>query len=63
MTERNGNGVRFSWVIILTFVLGLFVWGYSNLDARVEKKADKDAVIAIQADVREIRNYLLGPKR
>lgn len=56
---------RAPWVSIVAFLLLLISllagagWtAYATLDA---KKADRDAVAEIRQDVREIRNYLLGP--
>lgn len=52
MTERNG--FRVSWVVLVTFLLGLMGTGYAMLDAR---KADRETVAQMAADIREIRAF------
>lgn len=61
MTERNGNIRVLLWIAaVAVFLLGVFGTGYAMLDA---KKADRDSVTQIREDVRELRNFFLGPKR
>lgn len=56
---RNGN-VKIPIYLALILLLGALVSGYMTLDA---KKADKDSVEAMHNDIREIRTFLMGPKR
>jgi hypothetical protein len=64
----NGNGslkVPLILLVIFLLTLGGTVVGWLNarVSALDERKADKESVAEIQKDVRDIRNYLLGPRR
>lgn len=66
-SKQNGSSLRVSWIVVLSLVFGLIFglagagWtGYMRLDAA---KADRETVTAIQQDVRDLRNALIGPPR
>ena len=66
LAESAGNGFKVpmlvAFALILTLIGAVFsaaAWGYRTLD---DKKADKEAVTRMETDVREIRNFLMGPK-
>lgn len=63
---RNGS-LKVPLIIIVAFLLTLMGTVGGLLNARVntldERKADKETVAEIRSDVRELRNFFLGPKR
>ena len=56
----NGSNLKVPWLVLLSFLIGLAGWGYKNLD---DKKADKELVVEMKRDIREIRKFLMGPPR
>lgn len=52
--------LKIPWIILIAFLLTLMGAGYVILDG---KKADRESVNAIRDDVREIRTFLMGPRR
>ena len=58
-TQRNG-ALRVPWILLIAFLLSIMGAGYVRLDSQ---KADKDQVAELQKDVREIRDFLIGPRR
>ncbi|HYE89549.1 MAG TPA: hypothetical protein VEA38_00960 [Terriglobales bacterium] len=57
--EPNGS-LRLPWVVVLGFIVAAFGWGFVHLQTT---KADRGEIAVIQQDVRDIRQFLMGPRR
>ena len=64
---RSHPSLKVPLILLVGFLLTLMATGAGFLHARVtaldERKADKEVVKEIAQDVREIRQFLLGPRR